>query len=437
MRRYMDGATVGEGKSTVDDRAAQLRRQVFAATWWSYAGFYVTRKVFSVVKGPVMRVLHTDDLSVSHLWTVYLTTYSLGMFVAAALSSRMRCRSQLIFGMTLSVLANAATAMLLPLGAVAYWPLFACFAVHGLAQSVGWPNNVAIVGRWTHRHERGSVMGVWCTCYQIGSVFAKALAAYSYAHVGLSGAFWVSALVMSIITLAFLRFGHEDPASHGIAYDDSPLESSKDATSADASTPTKALPASVIVGCMGMLYFGFKFLRYALDSWTPRLLEDRFALGASEAGYVSTAFDWVGFLGVLAAGYASDRYFRSRRLPVIAIMAVAMALVSILMVTVGMTAVPVFSLLLGLVGFAAMGPDSLLSGVAAVDAADPKVAARTVAIVNGLGSIGPILQEPAIGYLKTHYGIEAVFALLAVVSVLTAAGAMTFLSVTRRRGLHL
>jgi sugar phosphate permease len=97
----------------------------------------------------------------------------------------------------------------------------------------------------------------------------------------------------------------------------------------------------------------------------------------------------------------------------------------------------VFSLLLGLVGFAAMGPDSLLSGVAAVDAADPKVAARTVAIVNGLGSIGPILQEPTIGYLKTHYGIEAVFALLAVVSVFTAAGAMTFLAVTRRRDLHL
>ena len=86
----MEGATVGEGKSTVDDRASQLRRQVLAVTWWSYAGFYVTRKVFSVLKGPVMRALHTDDLSVSHLWTVYLTTYSLGMFVAAALSSRIR-----------------------------------------------------------------------------------------------------------------------------------------------------------------------------------------------------------------------------------------------------------------------------------------------------------------------------------------------------------
>lgn len=432
----MDARAMRISTPVGDNRATRLRRQVLAATWWSYAGFYVTRKVFSVVKGPVMRALNTDDLTVSHLWTVYLTTYSVGMFVAAALSARMRCRSQLLFGMTLSTLVNAVTALLLPMGPAAYWPLFACFAVHGFAQSVGWPNNVTMVGRWTHRHERGSIMGVWCTCYQLGSVLAKALAAYAYGHVGVVGAFWVSAVVMALITLAFVRFGHEDPEEFGVVYDDSAPVTAP-ATAESTGPAPQTLSSAVVVSCMGLLYFGFKFLRYALDSWTPRLLEDRFALDATSAGYVSTAFDWIGFLGVVAAGFASDRFFKSRRLPVIALMAVAMALVSILMVTVGMTAVPVFALLLGLVGFTAMGPDSLLSGVAAVDAADPKTAARTVAIVNGLGSVGPILQEPIIGFLKTRFGIESVFALLAFVAVLTAAGAMTFLSVTRRRGLEL
>jgi sugar phosphate permease len=415
-----------------------LRQRVFVATWCSYAAFYVTRKVFSVLKGPVMRALGTDDLGVSHLWTSYLVTYAVGMFLTAALSARVRARTLLLLGMSLSALANAFTAIALSWGPRAYAPLILCFALHGVAQSVGWPSNVAIVGRWTDRRERGSVMGVWCTCYQLGSVFAKALAAFAYARTGLSNAFFVSSALMAAVTLLFVRYGHDDPAEHGIAFDDRlpATEAAPRTTTRDVS-PVAPLAPAVVVTAMGVLYFGFKFLRYALDSWAPRLLEDRFALGAAEAGYVSTAFDWVGFLGVVVAGYVSDRVFGARRLPVISVMSIAMAFACIALVTVGMTAVPVFALLIGLVGFTAMGPDSLLSAVAAVDTGDAKTSARAVAVVNGLGSIGPIIQEPVIGFLKTRFGVGAVFALLAVVAVVTAVGATAFLRYTKQRGMAL
>jgi sugar phosphate permease len=420
------------------DRSDALRRHVLAATWLSYAGYYATRKVFSVVKGPMVRALQSDDIRVSHLWTIYLAAYALGMFVSAALAARVRCRTQLLLGMTLSIASNVACALLVPMGPAAYVPLLVCFGVHGVAQSTGWPNNVALVGRWTSRHERGSVMGAWCTCYQLGSVFAKALAAYSFAHVGLAGSFLVSSAVLGVITLFFLRYGHEDPADHGLSFADAREEGAHEVAVAERHTPPAApIPAHVIVTCMGVLYFGVKFLRYALDSWTPRLLEESFALATSDAGYLSTAFDWVGFLGVLFAGFASDHLWKSRRLPVITFMCVGMALSCALMVTIGMTAIPVFAVLLGLVGFMAMGPDSLLSGVAAVDSGDPKQAARAVAIVQGLGSAGPIVQEPVVGYLKTAFGVGAVFALLAVFAVATALGAVVFLRVTRRRGLEL
>ena len=39
------------------EQLKRLRAQLFAATWLSYAGFYVTRKVFSVVKGPLRDTL--------------------------------------------------------------------------------------------------------------------------------------------------------------------------------------------------------------------------------------------------------------------------------------------------------------------------------------------------------------------------------------------
>jgi OPA family glycerol-3-phosphate transporter-like MFS transporter len=429
-----DALEAPEAKS----RRARLRGHVFAATWASYAGFYVTRKVFSVLKGPVMRALGTDDLGVSHLWTTYLIAYAAGMFATAALATRVRARTLLLAGMTLSTLANVATAALLPLGDAAYFPLFVVFAAHGFAQSVGWPSNVAIVGRWTHRIERGSVMGAWCTCYQLGSVFAKGLAAFAYTRTGLSGAFVVSSLLLGAVTLAFVRYGYDDPTDHGLAFDDAPPVSDASlAASPEARDDRRPLPVAVVVVSMGVLYFGFKFLRYALDSWAPRLLEDRFGMPVADAGYLSTIFDWVGFLGVLAAGFASDRLFAARRMPLIAAMATAMALACMGLVTVGLTSVATFAVLLGVVGFTAMGPDSLLSAAAAVDTGEARTAARAVAIVNGLGSIGPIVQEPIIGFLKVRFGAGAVFALLAAVATITAVGATSFLAYTRRRGMRL
>ena len=67
-----------------------------------------------------------------------------------------------------------------------------------------------------------------------------------------------------------------------------------------------------IVG-MGLIYFGFKFLRYALDSWSALILGEHFGFSTSISAYLSTAYDWVGFLGVIAAGYWSDRLPGSRR----------------------------------------------------------------------------------------------------------------------------
>lgn len=417
-------------------RTVRLRGEVFAATWSSYAGFYVTRKVFSVLKGPFMRELGTDDLGVSHLWTAYLVAYAVGMFATAALAPRVRARTLLLAGMAVSSFANLGTAAMIPLGGVAYYPLVAVFAVHGFAQSVGWPSNVAIVGRWTHRAERGSLMGAWCTCYQLGSVFAKALAAFAYTRTGLPGAFLISGLVLAAVTLAFLRYGHDDPADHGLAFDDTaPVPDRPNQRRPDEGSP-RPLPVAVVVVAMGVLYFGFKFLRYALDSWSPRLLEDRFGLAVADAGYLSTIFDWVGFLGVLVAGFLSDRLYGARRLPVIAAMATAMAFACIGLVTVGLTSVTSFALLLGVVGFTAMGPDSLLSAAAAVDTGEAKSAARAVAIVNGLGSVGPIVQEPIIGFLKVRFGAGAVLALLAIIALVTAGGAIGFLSYTRRRGMR-
>ena len=414
----------------------RYRWELLAATWCSYAGFYMTRKVFGVVK-PELKValgLH-DDFAVSHLWTVYLVAYMLGQFLTAAMGRRFSSRDLLLVGMSVSVLCNVAIGSFLWLGgSLGYTLILVAMGVHGFAQATGWANNVGLVTQWTTKGERGTVMAIWSTCYQIGSVIAKAFAAFVFGLAGIIWSFWGTAAVLGVFVVVFWFWGRERPEDHGFP----PLEvdAPPEAPSADREALAGARYAAWLrlVVSMGLVYFTFKFLRYAIDSWTSVLLVDTFGIGTERAGYYSTAFDWVGFIGVLAAGTISDRWFASRRGPVVFAMTAGLVLATLALWGFGQHNVVVFTGLLGVIGFMAMGPDSLLSGAGAVDVGDRRQAAMAVGIINGLGSIGPIVQEPVIGWLKSGWGASVVYDLLVAVSMLAVLGVGLLWASARRSG---
>jgi sugar phosphate permease len=101
----------------------------------------------------------------------------------------------------------------------------------------------------------------------------------------------------------------------------------------------------------------------------------------------------------------------------------------------GLGSLGAFVALLGLVGFMAMGPDALLSGAGAMDAGSRRQAATAAGIINGVGSIGPIVQEPLIGWLKVNGGVDSVLMVLVVMATLAAGGSGLFWWSDRRQRL--
>jgi sugar phosphate permease len=102
---------------------------------------------------------------------------------------------------------------------------------------------------------------------------------------------------------------------------------------------------------------------------------------------------------------------------------------------VGLSSPVLFIALLGLIGFMAMGPDSLLSGSCAMDVGSRRQAVLAAGVINGFGSVGPILQEPVIGWLKQTQGLDSVFLLLVGVVFLTTVATFLLARFERRRGL--
>jgi len=402
----------------------RYRAQVFTATWMSYFGFYLVRKIYAILKGPLKERFGLDDLQVAYPWTIYLVTYMLGQFLAAWLGRRLKSRTVLLYGMSIAAFCNLWLGWLVDAHRASGF-LWICVAmgIHGFAQATGWSHNVGLFANWTLRTERGTLFGIWGTCYQLGALAGKGLAAFMLGWLGMAWSFFGASIALLILTVFFAFLARERPEEVGLSLHDA-AEPDAVATPPGGKKITTPLPAGWIglIISLGLIYFGLKFLRYALDSWSALILSEQFHMSASRAGYLSAMFDLIGFAGVIVGGVWSDRIAGARRTPVIFWMILGCLVCTSLLWLVGLSSATMFVVLLGLIGFTALGPDSLVSGACAMDAGTRNQAALAAGIINGVGAVGPIVQEPVIGWLKQTAGVNSVFLLLVGVVFLTTVG---------------
>lgn len=392
--------------------------KIFGATWLAYVGYYFARKAFFVVKSDLADNLGLNTIELAHLGTAYLVSYMVGQYSSAYFGRRLGPKYLLILGMGISLVCN------IVFGASnSYWTIILFLSLNGLAQGTGWPGCIGSLAYWFKRKQRGSILGIWSTCYQVGSVVATSFAAYMLGNYGWRWSFFGASMILLVIWAVVFYLHPNRPEDVGLKplVDEDEKETQKEDTAEEKGLGwTREVVFTVIT--MGFIYFGIKFLRYALWSWVPFLLNNNFGLAGDDAGYLSTVFDIFGFAGVIFAGFASDKLFKGKRSFLSFLMLFMMALSFVLMYTMGSTSLMYFTISMGMAGFMLYGPDSLISGVGAIDVGTKRGALVAAGIINGTGSIGPIFQEEIIGWLYEKYNHELIpiFILLVVVASITA-----------------
>lgn len=396
--------------------------RIFSATWLAYVGYYFARKAFFVVKSDMADTLGINTIELAHLGTAYLVAYMVGQYSSAYFGRKLGPKYLLIFGMGISLLCNIVFG-----SSNSYWTIMLFLSLNGLAQGTGWPGCIGSLAYWFKRKQRGSILGIWSTCYQLGSVLATAFAAYMLGKYGWRWSFYGASMVLLVIWIAVMYLHPNQPESVGlepIVDDDEHIDKTDGKSVEKVKGNGLGWDREVVftVITMGLIYFGIKFIRYALWSWAPFFLRNNFGLAGDDAGYISTVFDIFGFLGVIFAGFVSDRLFKGRRSFLSFLMLFLMALSFILMYTMGSTSLMYFTISMGLAGFMLYGPDSLISGVGAIDVGTKRGALVAAGIINGTGSIGPIFQEEIIGwmYVKYNQDLTPILILLLVVASITA-----------------
>jgi len=416
----------------MDPQMRQWRRRVFTATWLSYAGYYFCRKPFFIAKPALSEELGWDPAMLGYIGTAYLIAYTVGQFIAGAAGNKWGPRLLLLTGMAVSIVANLGFGFSNSSGT-----FMALMVINGLAQATGWAGNVGSMAPWFRRRERGTVMGVWATNYQVGGVLSNTLAAWMLGRWGFEASFFAGSAVLLAVWCFFVFNQRDRPEDLGLP----PLDDEDEDASANAEDrPSGGVLAGwsrqiwTNVLLVGVFYFFVKFIRYSLWSWSPLLLRRDFGLDLDDAGYLSTAFDLAGIAGVVVAGWLSDKMFSGRRARISFLFILGMAASCLMLYLLGPTSLVLFGISIALVGFFLYGPDALMTGAAAIEVGSLRSATLAAGIINGMGAVGSVAQELLLGRLLGEgQGVTQVFALLLASSV-AAAIALSVLLWRGKRG---
>ena len=378
------------------------RYTAWGLTWLAYASYYLGRKGFSVVKSTLRHSLGISEHALGLIDTFYLAAYALGLFFSGYVGDRVGARRLIVWGLAVSALCCAAFGAL----NAALW-FGALFFINGLAQSTGWPGTTRAMAEWTTPRDRGTVMAFWCTCYQVGSIVASDFAAYLLHERGWRAAFFGPALGMlgvALLVFCFLKRGDQAAIPGAPAQTRIADELRKTAQRAALQNP--------VLWAFGASYFFIKYVRYALLFWLPYYLHGTLGYAVDRAAYVSNAFEAGGIVGVIAIGMLSDRVRRWSRAALSMLSLFGLALALLLCAALPQHDVWLTVGALALVGALLFGPDSLLSGAAAQDVGGLAAAATATGLVNGVGSLGGMLEGLSLPTISGYFGWQAMFPLL-------------------------
>jgi sugar phosphate permease len=392
----------------------------FGATWLAYATYYLGRKGLSVSKARIVKELGVSEGTLAGIDTGYLGAYAIGQFVSGLVGDRIGARRLVSLGM----LSAAVTCAAFGLASTGALMLFA-FTLNGFAQSTGWPGTTKGMAEWTAPERRGAVMGLWCTSYQIGGIVATWFCTLMLARSGWRSAFFGPAVCIAIVGgIVFLTLR---PGPYAVA--SVPTTGSLGARLGF----TRDVFQNRLLWCYGFAYFFIKLIRYSVLFWLPYYLHTALGLNETASGYLSISFEVGGIAGAVSIGIISDRLPHLSRSIVAATGLLGLAAALLLYAWLEPSSPVLQFALMALIGGLLFGPDSLVSASAAQDAGGPNAAARATGFVNGVGSLGALLQGYVTVGIRKSFGWSAVFYVFVAFALLSSlALAPTF----RKKGAH-
>ncbi|CAL4167726.1 unnamed protein product [Meganyctiphanes norvegica] len=404
---------------------------VFTLLWAAYGSSYLLRKPLGVIKHDLQISMNISNAHLGWLDTALLLPYAGVSLALGSIGDRLGPRRTLGMGL---LVAAAAT---VPMGSCySLLPFLVLLAISGAGQALCWPAACTLLARWVSDKARNSAFGVFGTCCFVGGVGGTALSVTLLAQEGWRGVFITPAIIVGTLAILVLFLAFE-PHERGLMIPGRVFESQQ-TKKVEPTQPAQVLSMIQVfrlpqVKEVSLAMFCVKAVRYALLFWLPLYLLRSLDYAQTQAGLASTSFEIGGVVGSGLVGFIVDRIFQGRALLGCSVCIFGSGLALIIFTATSFLGPPAHVLMLGLAGALNCGPDVVLAGSVAAGIGERAggAASAVTGFINGMGSLGTVLEGPLVAFASAHFGWGVLVPLMVGFSLIGAAASLRAHRLTR------
>jgi len=366
--------------------------------WLTYGAFYFCRTNISAAVPGLKESVAEGGLALSGVEVGWILAslkiaYGLGQLLNGQLSERLSPRVMLAAG----IFGSAALNVLFGLGTGFYFLLFV-WAMNGFCQSLGWTPCVRVAANWVPIGRRGHAIGIIGTGYQITLGLTYVIASQAAARLGWQGALYVPSILLAltgIFMLVSLREAPPEPDSSAPVHQQQAAAAMPRLSFSENLYWTLYNPTLWLLGLsLGLL----NACRYGFLDWGVSHLMEVQKINVGKAGLQFFVIAIGATAGSYLAGWATDRYFGSRRGPIICLLMALLGVLTLIYDEAVRQSPWASMTLLVVIGFCIYGPQVLLVGTAPADLAHRGTSAAAAGFVNFMGYMGAATGDVVTGH---------------------------------------
>ena len=424
-----------KGKDGKVDLFKSWQWQVVICSMIGYSMFYFVRKNFSFAMPALSAEYGITNTSFGIILSLVGLIYGVSKLLNGIVADRINARKHLVIGLCACIVLNLAFGWSDKLSALitgnpsgpdfinALVVIMAILLViNNIFQGCGFPPCNRLLAHWVPPKELATKSAIWNTSHSIGAAIVSVFCGYIIAKTGnWRYCFFFPSAVAALGVIFIILTLRDTPSSVGLPE----LENTRTELDEDDSPAAfrafirKRVFRSPIVWCLAITDLFVYIVRFAVLDWGPMFLQQKEnPLSPQLSGWTIGIFEVAGCIGMLCAGWMSDRFFKGKSHRVCAVEMFLVALCMIALHLLPSDSSPVLVLvLLALAGFFVYGPQAML-GVTAVKHATKKAASTAVGLI-GLMSYGSVIfTGVGLGWFSDHFGWDNLFLLMTVVAII-------------------
>ncbi len=376
----------------------------------TYAAMYMARYNFAFANKDLSDTYGFSKTQVGSIITFATLVYGLAAMFNGPLADRIGGRRAMLIGAWGAFVFNLAFGMaanlgFLSTGSLVLGYLATIWTLNMYFQSYSALAVVKVNSGWFHVSERGIFSAIFGSMIQMGRLGVYALMTIpAVVILPWQWKFYLPAMFAAVFATLTFFFVQDTPKDAGLDDFDP-----QDATSGDTEKITfKYVARKIFTNPITITIAGAEFctglVRKGFEEWFPRYMQEVQHLRLDNPVFRQNALAIVGagVAGAFAAGFLSDRLFKTRRPPV----AFIGYTIQILCLTVVWTAPSINLVILAftLNSFAISMVHSMLSGTASMDFGGKRAGATAAGMFDGMQYLGGSIMGWGMGALLDAYG---------------------------------